>query len=214
MSGSSVEDVDTDTEIRTVEQLEDLVGFPMPAAANKVRERLGPIHREWLATSPFCLLATSDADGACDVSPKGDPAGFVHVVDDLTVAIPERPGNRRVDGWRNVLSNPHIGLLFLTPGRTDTLRINGRARLLADAPYFDEMAIRGRRPILACEVAVDEVFFHCPKAFLRSGLWKHEQWPPDTLPSVAKIAKALTRPETPLAELEEYYGPSYAERLY
>ncbi|RZT89137.1 hypothetical protein EV383_6096 [Pseudonocardia sediminis] len=206
--------MDTDTEIRTVEQLQDLVGPVMASAANKVRDRIGPIHREWLATSPLLLLATSDADGRCDVSPKGDPPGFVHVIDDHTVAVPERPGNRRVDGWRNVLANPHVGLLFLTPGRSDTLRINGRARLLTDAPYFDELVVKGRRPILACEVDVEEVFFHCPKAFMRSKLWEHEQWPPDTLPSVARIAKALTRPETPLAELEEYYGPSYAERLY
>lgn len=205
---------DIDAEIRTVEQLEALVGPVMPAAANKVRDRLGPIHREWLATSPLCLLATSDAAGACDVSPKGDPPGFVRVIDDRTVAVPERPGNRRVDGWRNVLANPHVGLLLLVPGRTDTLRINGRARLLTDAPYFEEMAVRGRRPILACEIAVEEVFFHCPKAFMRSKLWEPGQWPADTLPSVARIAKMLTRPETPLAELEEYYGPSYAERLY
>lgn len=207
-------DTDTDVEIRTVEQLESLVGFPVPAVANKVRERLGPTHRDWLAASPLCLLATSDADGSCDVSPKGDPPGFAHVIDDHTIAIPERPGNRRVDGWRNVLANPHVGLLFLVPRRTDTLRINGRARLLTDAPYFDDMAVQGRRPILACEVAVEEVFFHCPKAFLRSKLWDHETWPPDTLPSVAKIAKELVRPDTPLAELEERYGPSYAEHLY
>ena len=207
-------DTDTDTEIRTVEQLEDLVGFPAAPAANKVRPQLGPIHREWLAASPFLLLATSDTDGRCDVSPKGDPPGFVHVVDEHTIAIPERPGNKRVDGWRNVLANPHVGLIFLTPGRTDTLRVNGRARLLTGAPYMDAMAIKGRRPILACEVAVEEVFFHCPKAFLRSNLWEHEQWPPDTLPSIAKIAKQLTRPETPLAELEDYYGPRQAEYLY
>ena len=207
-------ETETSTEIRTVEQLEQLVGVPLPAAANKVRDRLGPIHREWLAASPLCLLGTSAADGTCDVSPKGDPAGFTHVLDERTLVLPERPGNRRVDGWRNVLANPHVGLLFLVPGRADTLRVNGRARLLTDAPWFDELAVRGRRPILACEVAVEEVFFHCPKAFLRSSLWDHEQWPADTLPSVARIAKALTRPETPLEELERYYGPSYAQQLY
>jgi uncharacterized protein len=204
----------TAAEITSVAELEAVVGTPMPAAVEKVRSALEPIDREWLAHSPFCLIATSDADGACDVSPKGDPAGLAYVIDDKTLAIPERPGNRRVDGYRNILANPHVGLIFMVPGRGDTLRVNGRARILRDAPYFDAMVVKGHRPILALEVAIEEVFHHCQKAFMRSKLWQPESWNAEALPSRARIAKALERRDTPLEELEEYYGPSYAEKLY
>ena len=202
-------------EITTVAELEALVGTPMKAAAEKVRPSLDAIDRMWLEHSPLCLIGTSDAEGNLDVSPKGDPAGsLAHVIDDHTLAIAERPGNRRVDGYRNVLANPHVGLIFLVPGRGDTLRINGRVRLLRDAPYFDEMVVKGHRPILALEVAIDEVFYHCAKAFMRSKLWQPETWDHEAIPSTARIAKALTRKDTPLEELEAYYGPSYAEKLY
>jgi PPOX class probable FMN-dependent enzyme len=205
----------TGTEITSVAELEAVVGTPMKAAAEKVRPSLDAIDRLWLEHSPLCLIGTSDAEGNLDVSPKGDPVGHLaHVIDDHTLAIPERPGNRRVDGYRNVLANPHVGLIFLVPGRGDTLRVNGRARLLREAPYFDEMVVKGHRPILALEVAIDEVFYHCAKAFMRSKLWQPETWDHEALPSTARIAKALTRKDTPLEELEAYYGPSYAEKLY
>src|SRR5918912_2428054 len=104
--------------IATREQLRDVVGIPKPRAVAKERHRLEQVHQDWLAASPFCLVATADADGACDVSPKGDPPGFALVLDDTTLAIPERPGNRRADGYENVLANPHVGLVFVVPGRT------------------------------------------------------------------------------------------------
>jgi hypothetical protein len=195
-------------------ELRDIIGVPGPAAANKSRPSLTDDHREWLTRSPFCLLATSAADGTCDVSPKGDPAGFTLVLDDTHVAIPERPGNRRADGFRNLLANPHVGLIFLIPGRGDTLRINGRAQLVRDAPFFDRMVVKGHRPVLALVVSVEEVFFHCAKAFLRSALWKPETWDPDALPSRARIAQRLERPEQAVEELERYYGPTYLETLY
>ena len=135
------------------------------------------------------------------------------MIDDTTVAIAERPGNRRVDGYRNVLANPHVGLVFLIPGRGDTLRVNGQARLVSDAPYFDAMVVKGHRPILALVVEIEEVFHHCAKAFLRSGLWRPEAWT-DPVPSRAVIAKTLERPEATVEELTAYYGPSYAEKLY
>src|SRR4051812_36224787 len=115
--------------ITTVDELTDLVGEPIKRVRDKVRPALHDLDRQWLAASPFCLVATSDAEGRCDVSPKGDPAGqLAHVLGERTIAIAERPGNKRVDGYRNVLTNPHVGLIFLIPGRGDTLRINGRAR--------------------------------------------------------------------------------------
>lgn len=160
------------------------------------------------------MVATSAADGTCDASPKGDPAGFVRVLDEQTIAVPERPGNKRVDGFANVLANPHVGLLFVVPGRGDTLRINGRARLLSDAPYFDDMVVRGHRPRLALEVAIEEVYFHCAKAFMRSKLWDPESWKPESVPSRPHIAKQLERPDEPIEELERYYGAAYAQHLY
>ncbi|MCW2639548.1 MAG: pyridoxamine 5-phosphate oxidase family protein [Dactylosporangium sp.] len=201
-------------EITSETELRELLGEPMPRAVTKERVRLHERDREWLAASPFCLVATAGADGTCDVSPKGDPPGFTHVIDDATVAIPDRPGNRRADGFLNLLANPHIGLLYLVPGRTETLRINGRARLVSEAPFFDEMIVKGHRPHLAIIVEIEQIFFHCSKAFLRSSLWKPEIWNPDQLPSHAQIVKSVQQiPET-LEEMERYYGPEYAARLY
>ncbi|MGH4006525.1 MAG: MSMEG_1061 family FMN-dependent PPOX-type flavoprotein, partial [Pseudonocardiaceae bacterium] len=137
------------TEITSEAQLRELVGEPLPRTAAKDRRRLHEYDKQWLARSPFCLVATSGADGSCDVSPKGDPPGFTLVLDDTTIAIPERPGNRRADGFRNILTNPQVGLIYLVPGRGDTLRINGRARLVRDAPFFDQMVVKGHRPLLA-----------------------------------------------------------------
>ena len=202
------------TEITTEAELRELLGEPSARATGKERSTLHDLDRAWLAASPFCLVATSAADGTCDVSPKGDPAGFTVVLDDTTIAIPERPGNRRADGWHNVLSNPHVGLIFLVPGRADTLRVNGRARLVRDAPFLDDMVVQGHRPALALVVDVEQVFYHCAKAFLRSSLWDPQSWDADDLPSRAVIARTLERAEASLEELERYYGPQYAQGLY
>ncbi|WP_036497338.1 MULTISPECIES: pyridoxamine 5'-phosphate oxidase family protein [Nocardia] len=204
------------SEITSAAELRELLGEPAPRAATKERTRLHPLDREWIATAPFAILATSDADGRCDASPKGDPAGFVHVIDDRTLAVPERPGNRRGDGYFNILSNPHVGVLFLIPGRNETLRINGRARLLRDAPYFDDMVVKGHRPILAIEVAIEQIFYHCAKALLRSELWRPERWPEDPLPGHAVLVKEVQRNTTEsLEELRDYYAPeNYRRMLY
>ncbi len=150
-------------EICSEAELRDLLGLPSGRAVTKERTRLHAVDREWLAVSPFCILATSDADGNCDASPKGDPAGhLVHVLDDTTVAIAERPGNKRADGYLNILANPHVGIISMIPARNETLRINGRARLVRDAPFFDDLAVRGRRPILALLVEPAIVAAGCP----------------------------------------------------
>lgn len=201
-------------EITTVEQLVELVGEPSPRAVAKTRPALHALDREWLAASPFCLVATAAADGTCDVSPKGDPAGFTYVIDDRTLAVAERPGNRRMDGFHNLLSNPHVGLLFVIPGRGDTLRINGRARLVSDAPFFDQLVVQGHRPVLAMVVDIDEVFHHCSKAFLRSRLWRPDTWDVSRVAPRPVIAHTLEPSELSLEELSAYYGPAYAEKLY
>ena len=201
-------------EISSEAELAALLGAPMPRAVTKERARLHARDRDWLAASPFCLVATAGADGTCDVSPKGDPPGFTLVLDDQTIAIPDRPGNRRADGFRNILHNPHVGLIYLVPGRKETLRINGRARLVREAPFFDEMVVKGHRPQLALLVEIEQIFFHCMKAFLRSKLWQPDTWRPDALPSHAQMVKSLQPCEETLEELERYYGPEYETRIY
>ncbi|TMR02427.1 pyridoxamine 5'-phosphate oxidase family protein [Actinomadura soli] len=203
------------TAITSAEELRGLLGAPMRRAVEKERVALHERDLDWLARSPFCLIATSDADGNCDVSPKGDPPGFVHVIDGTTIAVPDRPGNRRADGFLNVLSNPHVGLIFLIPGRGETLRINGRAVLVRDAPFFDEMVVKGHRPALALVVEIEQIFFHCAKALMRSKLWKPETWEPDALPSHARIVKDVQRTDETVEELERYYSEAnYTKKLY
>ena len=207
----------TFTEITTEDELREAIGgHPTGRAVTKVRATLHPLQIEWLQASPFCVIATSDAAGNCDASPKGDPAGhLVHVLDERTVAIAERPGNKRADGYLNVLSNPHVGVVSLIPGRNDTLRINGRARLFRDAPFFDDLTVRGQRPVLAMVIEIDEVFSHCPKAFMRSKLWEPSTWQPEAMPTTAALCKAVQETAETLDELEAYYARErYSTLLY
>jgi PPOX class probable FMN-dependent enzyme len=207
----------TGTEITSVDELTELLGGEaLPHVKAKVRDSLHEFDRAWLAASPFCLVGTAGADGSCDVSPKGDPAGqLVHVLDGCTIALAERPGNRRADGYRNILENPHVGLTFLIPGRGDTLRINGRARLVRDADFFDAMVVKGHRPVIAVVVEVEEVFHHCAKAFLRSKLWDPLTWDPDgVVPRHAVLTSVMNPAGRTLEELDAYYGPSYEEKIY
>jgi uncharacterized protein len=203
-------------EIASAAELRELVGAPMERSVKKVRATLHPHHRSWIAASPYFMIATCDGSGQCDVSPKGDPPGSVHVLDDTTLVIPDRPGNRRVDSFLNVLSNPHVALLFLVPGRLDTLRVNGRARLIREARFFDDLVVKEHRPSLALLVEIDEVFFHCPKASKRSSVWQPETWPdPASLPSTAQLAKDVADVQETLQELERYYSPEqYDCKLY
>jgi uncharacterized protein len=213
--------VPTDTaswpRIDSVDELVALLGEPNARARDKGRPALLDVDRAWLAATPFCVLATAAADGSCDASPKGDPAGhLVHVIDDTTIALAERPGNKRADGYRNILENPHVGLNFFIPGRGDTLRINGRARLVSDAPFFDEMLVKGHRPVLAVVVEIEDIFFHCAKAFLRSGLWRPETWAPEArVPRRAVIAQEVEPSGMTVEQLDDYYRPeNYARGLY
>ena len=200
--------------VTTRAELETILGTPDARNAKKERSALHPIDRDWLSASSLCFVATSDATGRLDVSPKGDPTGFLHVLDETTLVIPERPGNRRGDGFHNLLQNPRVGIISLIPGRGDTLRINGRATIVSDAPFFDELIVKNHRPVLAVVVDVEEVFYHCSKAFLRSAAWKPETWTPDAAPARARIAHAIERSDESIETLEEYYGPSYGERIY
>lgn len=157
-------------------------------AVRKCLPGLGSHAREFIGRSPFVCIGTQDGKGRADVSPRGDPAGFVRVLDDRTLAIPDRPGNNRLDTLANILANPFVGLLFMVPGFDDTLRINGRATLSKDPALLDTMAVDGRRPKLAIIIDIAEVFFHCAKAFRRAGLWSpaHHQSRSD-MPSLVKM---------------------------
>jgi uncharacterized protein len=201
--------------VRNEDELTALIGEPVPRVRDKVRTHLHEVDVAWLQASPFCLVATSGPDGRCDVSPKGDPPGLLaYVLGPTTIALAERPGNRRADGYRNILQNPHVGTVFFLPGRGDTLRVNGSAQLLSAAPFFDAMQVKGKRPLLALVIEVEEVFYHCAKAFLRSELWDPDTWNPESVPRRAEIAKVVDADERSLAELIAYYGPDYGKKLY
>lgn len=200
--------------VESPEQLRDILGPVADRPANKERSRLHDLDRQWIEACPFFLVATADAGGRCTVSPKGDPAGSVLVLDERTLAIPDRPGNRRADGFHDVLDNPHVGLLFILPGRGDTLRVKGRATLLSDADFFDELQVNGHRPKLVLLVEIETVFHHCSKAFLRSELWEPESWNPGAVPRRSVISKTLEPSDRSLDELDAYYGETYRQRLY
>jgi PPOX class probable FMN-dependent enzyme len=201
--------------VSSPQELRDLVGLPTARVADKVRTTLDDVDRQWLAASPFLLIATADADGRCDVSPRGGPAGWVQVLDDHRLALADAPGNRRIDSLRNILANPHCGLLFLVPDRSEVLRVNGSACETDDPRLLD--GIPGR-PAVALGVTVDEVFTHCAKALIRSKVWKAETWPPpDALPSLAQMLRdhaAINGRRSELGEVEDQVATSIAERMW
>jgi len=163
--------------IDTTERLRALIGEPSPGVELKLYDALSDEARTFIARSPFLVLSTADRDGRLDASPKGDLPGFVLVEDDHTIVVPDRPGNRLAYGLVNIVVNPHVGILFMIPGTTETLRINGSAELRSDPELLEQLAARGKPAVLAIRVTVEECFFHCSKAFLRSSLWKSETWP-------------------------------------
>ena len=161
--------------IQNETELREILGFAGKAAQNKVIPEIDEICRAFIEKSPFVLLGSTDSTGSMDVSPKGDPAGFVQVMDSKTLLIPDRPGNRRGDTLSNILQNPNIGLLFLVPGRSETLRVNGTAQIVRDDAVRERFIMQGKVPMFVIAVTVKEVFFHCTKCVVRSGLWASHQ---------------------------------------
>jgi len=174
--------------VTSKQELRAIFGEPSERAVLKCHSSLDEHSRAFIAASPFVLLATSNAAGQCDVSPKGDAPGFVLVLDDTHLVVPDRPGNARTDGWTNVLENPHVGMIFLVPGRGDTLRVNGRASIILDGEILGRLVAHGKLPKVALGVEIEEAYLHCPKAFIRSSLWDASTWAePEKLPSFAQM---------------------------
>jgi PPOX class probable FMN-dependent enzyme len=171
--------------------------------------------RALIAASPMLLLATTAADGGCDASPRGGQPGFVTVLDDQHLAIPDATGNRRLDSLTNIIDSGHAGLLFMIPGRTTTLRVNGQACITADPDCLSQLSAVGKPPVTAIVVRVQEVYAHCPKAFVRSHLWQPDSWPDQQLlPSSAEVTLAHLRdPELSLEEIQRREHDSLTNRL-
>lgn len=188
-------------------------------AAQKSLGVLDPHAREFIRRSPFLTIGTQNRDGRADVSPRGDPAGFVQVLDDRTLAIPDRPGNNRLDTLSNILANPNVGLLFMVPGFDDTLRVNGTAQLSTDPDLLRKMTVNDRTPTLAIIVTVAEVFLHCAKAFRRSRLWDPEaRQDRKEMPSLLKMILDQTTgaPQDPveMQKIDEGLEADYRASMY
>lgn len=195
--------------------LRQRMGEPVAHVATKEMPCLDEHCRHFISLSPFLCLGTMDADAKADVSPRGDPPGFVTVLDERTILIPDRPGNRRADSMQNILANPSVGLLFLVPGVEETLRLNGRASIVEDPALLAAMAVRGKAPKLAIRVEIEEVYFHCAKALMRSRLWD-----PATriergdFPRYGEIIRNQRKPDEDADEIEARLQESYKTDLY
>ena len=201
--------------ISSREQLRDILGEPPEPVVRKTLSQLDRHCGVFINRSPFMLLATSDAEGQMDVSPKGDPPGFVKILDEHTLVIPDRPGNRRADSLENILQNPKVGLIFLVPGKRETLRVSGTAQIVTDQDLRDSMAVKGRSPAIAIVVTVTEAFFHCSKCMIRSKMWESEHWPSlEGLPRLAQTMVDAGKLELSEEDLHARVVEDERERLY
>jgi PPOX class probable FMN-dependent enzyme len=193
--------------ITSAEELRRLVPEPRAAQQTKVLSSLDDHCRRWIGRSPFVVVASADRAGRTDLSPKGDPPGFVRILDDRTIAIPDRPGNRRLDTLTNVLERPQLAVMFLVPARGEVLRLAGTGQVVTAPELLASMALRGRAPSLALVVSIDEVMFHCGKSVIRSGLWSPEAWPAiDDLASYAQCLADQTSADETVEEMEARFA--------
>jgi PPOX class probable FMN-dependent enzyme len=201
--------------IEDIREIKQIYGEPMERAVKKQLPRLEKHSRAFIALSPFIVMATCDAEGRCDASPKGDGPGFVHVLDDETLLIPDRLGNNRVDTISNILQHPRIGLIFLVPGIRETLRVNGRAQITTDPELLAPTAVNGRLPRSGILVTAEEVYFHCGKALIRSDLWNPEKHVArKDFPSLGIIIADQIGQNVAPEEAERATEESYVARLY
>jgi PPOX class probable FMN-dependent enzyme len=202
--------------ISSVDDLRAIVGEPAERVLMKEVPALDARAIDFIGSSPFLVLATSAANGTCDASPKGGPPGFVKVLDEQRLALPDFPGNKRFDGLQNLVERPGIALLFVVPGITETLRVNGSAHLTRDPELLEACAVEGKTPWFVADIRVEQVFSHCSKAFLRGGLWKPGSWPdPATVTSPSRsIAERAAEEERPETEIRVEVDRSYEPGLY
>ncbi len=202
--------------VRSEAELRALMGEPIaPPVVEKTLSSLDRHCRAFISRAPFVLIASSDSKGRMDISPKGDAPGFVRVLDSDTLVIPDRPGNQRFDTFSNLFQSPRIGLIFLIPGKGETLRISGRAELVCDTPVLESMTANGKTPNLAIAVHVEEAFFHCAKSIIRSRLWLPEHWPSlEGLPTLAETMKDAAAIPAPLEAVEALIKDDEDKRLY
>jgi len=194
--------------------LREVIGQPTELVVAKIADRLNDLTRQFIERSPFVCVATSRPDGGLDVSPRGDPAGFVRILDERTLLLPERPGNRLADSLRNILANPHIGLLFIVPGVTDTFRVNGRATITVDAALLAPCAVEGKLPRLGILVDIDEAYTQCSKAFLRSHFWDPERFvDPATMPTGGQVHRAIQGTEFDAEQYDRERAERYRQRV-
>ena len=204
-----------DRAVHDAAEIRALLGEPKPRVKAKVTDHVDDTARRFIAASPFAVLSSRRADGGIDLTPRGDPAGTIKVLDPQTIAVPERPGNRRADALFNILADPAVGLLFLIPGHGDTLRVSGQARIVQDKGLAAEMQVRGHAPDLIVLIQVQRVLSHCPKAFIRAGMWTPEAWPDTSdVPTLAELMKSHGELDTPLEELADAIAHDRKTRLY
>lgn len=202
--------------VTSAEELAALVGTPSAIAIRKELTSLDEHMRRFIAHAPFVVMSTHGTDGRCDASPRGDAPGFVQVVDDRMLLIPDRPGNRRVDSFRNILETGRVGLLFLVPGVGETLRVNGRAAIIRDEAWLKPLSAQGKRPQLAVAVEIEECYLQCAKALLRSKLWEpHERPTLQSLPCAAEMLRdQVQMPEFDATQMQALLDGAYKNNLY
>ena len=201
--------------ITTAAELRRIVGEPSDLVVEKAVYSLDRHSRDFIERSPFMLISSDDSAGNMDISPKGDPIGFVHILDDYTIAIPDRKGNRRTDTFKNILENPRVGLFFMVPGYRETLRISGTALIVRDIALRQPMKIKDVVPDLALVVRIEEMFFHCAKCIIRSGLWDHRNW--NDVKGMGTLADALVEQvvfQNDAEVLHTQIEESYEKNLY
>lgn len=201
--------------IETRDELRNIYRAPTETAVQKQLCALDAHARNFLSRSPFAFIGSQDRDGNADVTPKGDHPGFVSVLDDVTIAIPDRPGNNRLDSWQNILENPSVGLIFMIPGMNETLRINGEARLTADASLCRQLAVNGKPALTVLIVKIREVYMHCAKAFIRSSLWKPETWPDrKDMPTLGEIVRDHIASTESAGDIDKRLDENYRTQLW
>ena len=204
-----------DEVITSRERLREIMGEPNHRVAGKVIDHIDGICRRFIAASPFVVIATRGPDGLIDQSPKGDPAGFVRVLNDTTLAIPDRPGNKRIDTFENVLVHPEVGLIFLIPNYGYTLRVSGMGVIVRDKTLQDRLAVQGRSPNLVLCVNVQQAFMHCAKCMSRSSLWNADRWPDlSNVPSLAEAMVAHAKLSLSRDEMQTLIDENHKTHMY